>query len=126
MRITVFGGTGPTGLLLINQALAGGHAVVAYARTPAKLPSHQRLTGIPGQLDDASAIGEAVRGSDTGGDHPPPPTTEGQPARAPTTSAAGRRRSDVIATLLAENAALREQLARRSGVVVPLPLARRE
>ncbi|MFJ8786924.1 hypothetical protein [Streptomyces sp. NPDC102476] len=32
----------------------------------------------------------------------------------------------VIATLLAENAALREQLAKRSGVVVPLPLARRE
>ncbi|MFI1212795.1 NAD(P)-dependent oxidoreductase [Streptomyces sp. NPDC020802] len=64
MRITVFGGTGPTGLLLINQALAEGHDVVAYARTPAKLPSHQRLTAIQGQLDDASAIGEAVRGSD--------------------------------------------------------------
>ncbi|MGW1719616.1 NAD(P)-dependent oxidoreductase [Streptomyces sp. NPDC002156] len=64
MRIAVFGGTGPTGLLLINQALAVGHEVVAYARTPAKLPSHQRLTAIQGQLDDASAIGEAVRGSD--------------------------------------------------------------
>ncbi|WP_434098457.1 hypothetical protein, partial [Streptomyces mirabilis] len=32
----------------------------------------------------------------------------------------------VIATLLAENAALGEQLTKRSGVVVPLPLARRE
>ncbi|MFJ9005423.1 hypothetical protein [Streptomyces canus] len=32
----------------------------------------------------------------------------------------------VIATLLAETAALREQLAKRSGVVVPLPLARQE
>ncbi|WP_206343022.1 hypothetical protein [Streptomyces ureilyticus] len=32
----------------------------------------------------------------------------------------------VIATLLAENVALREQLAKHSGVVVPLPLARRE
>jgi len=32
----------------------------------------------------------------------------------------------VIDTLLAEYAALREQLAKRSGVVVPLPLARRE
>ncbi|MYS92298.1 MULTISPECIES: NAD(P)-dependent oxidoreductase [Streptomyces] len=64
MRITVFGSTGPTGLLLIEQALAEGHEVVAYARTPAKLPSHQRLTGVQGQLDDARAIGEAVRGSD--------------------------------------------------------------
>jgi chromosome segregation ATPase len=32
----------------------------------------------------------------------------------------------VIATLLAENVALREQLAKRSGGVVPLPLAHRE
>ncbi|MFD5234631.1 hypothetical protein ACFWJ5_40285 [Streptomyces qaidamensis] len=32
----------------------------------------------------------------------------------------------VIATLLAENAVLRGQLAKRSGVVVPLPLACRE
>ncbi|MEU8794588.1 hypothetical protein [Streptomyces sp. NPDC048643] len=32
----------------------------------------------------------------------------------------------VIATLLAENAALREQLTRRSGTVVPLPQARRQ
>ncbi|WP_327725555.1 NAD(P)H-binding protein [Streptomyces europaeiscabiei] len=63
MRITVFGGTGPTGLLLIDQALTEGHEVVAYARTPSKLPSHRRLTVIEGPLDDAPAIGTAVRGS---------------------------------------------------------------
>lgn len=38
MRITVFGGTGPTGLLLIDQALTEGHEVVAYARTPRSCP----------------------------------------------------------------------------------------
>lgn len=64
MRITIFGGTGPTGLLLIDQALGEGHDVVAYARTPAKLPTHPRLTPVQGQLDDAAAIAEAVRGSD--------------------------------------------------------------
>jgi nucleoside-diphosphate-sugar epimerase len=64
MRITVFGGTGPTGLLLIEQALAAGHDVVAYARTPGELPAHERLTAVEGQLDDAVGIGGAVRGSD--------------------------------------------------------------
>ena len=64
MRITVFGGTGPTGLLLIQQALNEGHTVVAYARTPSKLPVHDNLTVAEGQLEGASAIAEAVRGSD--------------------------------------------------------------
>jgi nucleoside-diphosphate-sugar epimerase len=64
MRVTIFGGTGPTGRLLIEQALAEGHDVVAYARTPAKLPTHDRLTPVEGQLDDAGAIAEAIRGSD--------------------------------------------------------------
>ncbi|MBG0855696.1 NAD(P)H-binding protein [Streptomyces spinoverrucosus] len=64
MRVTVFGGTGPTGLLLINQALAEDHEVTAYARTPSKLPTHERLTAVQGQLDDAAAIAKAVHGSD--------------------------------------------------------------
>lgn len=64
MRITVFGGTGPTGLLLIDNALTEGHQVVAFARTPSKLPVHERLTPIAGHLDDTSAISEAVHGSD--------------------------------------------------------------
>lgn len=64
MRISVFGGTGPTGLLLVEQALAAGHQVVAFARTPDKLPEHERLTVIGGQLADADAIGAAIEGSD--------------------------------------------------------------
>ncbi|MGW1672472.1 NAD(P)-dependent oxidoreductase [Streptomyces sp. NPDC002324] len=64
MRITVFGGTSPTGLLLLDQALAEGHDVVAYARTPSKLPTHERLTAVQGQLDDPRSISQAIRGSD--------------------------------------------------------------
>ncbi|WP_157978702.1 NAD(P)-dependent oxidoreductase [Nocardia aurea] len=64
MRITVFGGTGPTGLLLIDYALTSGHEVIAFARTPSKLPDHDRLTAIEGRLDDDAAINEAVHGSD--------------------------------------------------------------
>jgi uncharacterized protein YbjT (DUF2867 family) len=57
-------GPAPPDWLLVQQALAAGHEVVAYARTPSKLPVHQRLTPVQGQLDDASAIATAVRGSD--------------------------------------------------------------
>lgn len=62
MRLTIFGGTGPTGQLLINQALSQGHEVIAYARTISKLPSHPRLTAIQGTLQDAAAISGAVEG----------------------------------------------------------------
>lgn len=64
MRISIFGGTGPTGLLLVDQALAQGHDVVAFARTPSKLPRHERLSVVEGQLDDAEQISAAVAGSE--------------------------------------------------------------
>ncbi|SHN15074.1 NAD(P)-dependent oxidoreductase [Cryptosporangium aurantiacum] len=64
MRITVFGGTGPAGLLLIDQAIKEGHEVVAFARSPEKLTARDRLTVVQGQLDDERAIASAVRGSD--------------------------------------------------------------
>ncbi|MGW0811579.1 NAD(P)-dependent oxidoreductase [Nonomuraea sp. NPDC002799] len=65
MKITIFGATGRTGHLLVQQALDAGHQVSAYARTPAKLQiTHPRLTTIEGQLDDDHAILAAVRGAD--------------------------------------------------------------
>lgn len=64
MRISIFGGTGPTGLLLVEQALAQGHEVVAYARTPSKLPQHERLSVVEGQLDDADKVAAAIAGSE--------------------------------------------------------------
>lgn len=38
MHLTIFGATGATGQRLIEQALAAGHQVTAYARDPDKLP----------------------------------------------------------------------------------------
>jgi nucleoside-diphosphate-sugar epimerase len=64
MRISVFGGTGDTGLLVVEQALAQGHTVVAYARTPSRLPRHDRLRALEGQLGDAGKVSAAVAGSD--------------------------------------------------------------
>ncbi len=65
MRITIFGATGETGKQLVEQALAAGYHVVAYARNPSKLElKHDRLTVIEGELSDQARIERAVRGAD--------------------------------------------------------------
>jgi len=64
MKITIFGPTGETGKLLVEQALAAGYEVVAYARNPTKLDiKNQHLTIIEGTLFDQESIENAVKGS---------------------------------------------------------------
>jgi uncharacterized protein YbjT (DUF2867 family) len=64
MRLTVFGGTSPTGQHLIRQALHTGHTVTALVRNPDKLVAGYRLTVIGGQLTDPQAIAGAVEDAD--------------------------------------------------------------
>jgi len=64
MRLTVFGATGGTGKLVVEQALAAGHEVTALARDPGKLAQHPRLRVVKGSLADAGAIEQAVTGAD--------------------------------------------------------------
>jgi putative NADH-flavin reductase len=64
-RITVFGATGETGKQVVEQALAAGYEVVAYARNPSKLNvSHEHLTVIQGELSDVALIETALKGAD--------------------------------------------------------------
>ena len=64
MQITVFGATGGIGRHVVDQALADGHDVVAYVRTPDKLDRHSpRLRVVVGELSDSAAIQQAVQGS---------------------------------------------------------------
>jgi uncharacterized protein YbjT (DUF2867 family) len=64
MQITVFGATGGIGRHVVDQALADGHDVVAYVRTPEKLDRHTpRLRVVVGELSDPAAIQQAVQGS---------------------------------------------------------------
>lgn len=61
----MFGATGETGLLLVQQALQHGHRVTAFARSPDKLVlDHPALRIDPGELNDERAIDHAVEGSD--------------------------------------------------------------
>ncbi|MFD6275103.1 NAD(P)-dependent oxidoreductase [Streptomyces sp. NPDC060209] len=65
MKITIFGGTGRMGHLLVQQALEAGHEVTVHARTPGRLRvTHPRLSIVTGQLDDQESISEAVRAAD--------------------------------------------------------------
>jgi len=65
MRIAVFGGTGKTGRLLIDEALKQGHSVTAYARHPERLGApREDLEVVAGELTDFAAIGRAVAGAD--------------------------------------------------------------
>ena len=64
MKLFVLGATGPTGLQIVQQALAQGHEVTVFVRDPAKLPvRHERLKTVTGALPgDAKALAAALRG----------------------------------------------------------------
>jgi nucleoside-diphosphate-sugar epimerase len=65
MKLTILGATGRTGRHVIEQALDGGHTVVAFARTPGKLDiEHEALSVVQGDIFEPDAVSEAVAGSD--------------------------------------------------------------
>lgn len=65
MNVSIFGATGPTGLLIVEKALAAGHEVTAFVRTPEKLTiTHDRLSVSQGDIYDSSAVDRAIAGAD--------------------------------------------------------------
>jgi uncharacterized protein YbjT (DUF2867 family) len=65
MTVTVFGATGAIGSLTVNELLANGHTVTAYARNPGKVPAGwgDRVRVVIGEMSDADAIDRAVAGA---------------------------------------------------------------
>jgi putative NADH-flavin reductase len=65
MKIIIFGASGRTGQLLLNQALDRGHYVTAFVRNPKKiLQSHSHLKITKGDIFNPSSVKNAVKGHD--------------------------------------------------------------
>ena len=65
MKLIVFGATGGSGRQIVEQALAAGHDVKAFARNPAALAiKHPRLTTVKGDALDFTLVSQALAGQD--------------------------------------------------------------
>ena len=63
MKILVFGASGATGRLLVEQALAANHQVTAFVRDPAKLGlNHPHLRTAQGDVGNAERVNTVVAG----------------------------------------------------------------
>lgn len=65
MNITIFGGSGATGLLIIEKALKEGHMVTVFARTPSKISiKNDNLRIVTGELAEPEKIEKAIKNAD--------------------------------------------------------------
>jgi len=65
MKIVIFGASGKTGSLLVEQALSAGHSVTAYVRRTGVLAQqYPNLKMVIGELSDSLKLKEAITGSD--------------------------------------------------------------
>jgi nucleoside-diphosphate-sugar epimerase len=64
MNLTIFGASGRTGQQLVEQALARGHRVTAFTRSPQKLAKiGERVNIVEGDVQDADTVSRAVVGA---------------------------------------------------------------
>ena len=65
MKLSVFGGTGRIGRLIVEQALGSGHDVTVLVRDLQRLgPSAERVRVVAGLVSDPAAVRDAVAGAD--------------------------------------------------------------
>jgi putative NADH-flavin reductase len=62
VRVVVFGSTGRTGTAVLERALARGHEVAAFARSPEKVGRGAEI--VVGDAFDPEAVAAAIRGRD--------------------------------------------------------------
>ena len=64
MDLAVFGANGPTGRLVVRQALAAGHHITAVTRKPDTYPLHApRLDVVAADVADPDAVARALAGA---------------------------------------------------------------
>lgn len=64
MKIAVFGSTGQTGRIIVNDALAQGHDVTAFIHQQPLTAHHERLSTVRGDVLQPEAVDEAMRGQE--------------------------------------------------------------
>src|SRR5437667_52896 len=68
VHLCIFGGTGPSGRCVIEEALSRGYTVTVFARNLSKIPksitSSNSVTVVRGTLTDRAALTQAIRASD--------------------------------------------------------------
>ncbi len=65
MKLLILGASGHTGTLVVQQALAAGHAVTAFVRDPARLKiSDSRLRVVTGDARNTADLEQALVGQD--------------------------------------------------------------
>lgn len=65
MKIVIFGASGKTGSLLVEEALASGHEVTAYVRKRESVKSdHINLKVVEGDLSEKDKLRKVITGSD--------------------------------------------------------------
>ena len=65
MKIVIFGASGKTGSLLVDEALSAGHDVTAYVRRPESVKSeHPNLNVVAGYLNEKDKLRSVISGSD--------------------------------------------------------------
>ena len=64
MKVLVLGATGGTGRLIVRDALAKGHSVVALVRSKARAPDLPGADMVEGDARDESALSRALDGCD--------------------------------------------------------------
>jgi putative NADH-flavin reductase len=64
MKLTVLGGTGATGQLVTDSALAAGHEVTLVVRQATQLPDRPGATYVEGDVRDAGLLASATRDRD--------------------------------------------------------------
>jgi putative NADH-flavin reductase len=65
MKLFVIGATGRTGLEIVHQALARGHHVTAFVRSPESITlRNERLTVLKGNVTDENQLFNAMQSHD--------------------------------------------------------------
>jgi putative NADH-flavin reductase len=64
MKVSIFGASGATGLLLTERCMAAGYEITALLRTPEKFPYRHRIRVVQGNAFDTSSVRQTVAGTE--------------------------------------------------------------